>query len=62
MKGVGPVLAKKLVEHFGAEVLGVINDNPADLESVDGIGPVSYTHLLAVLPKQAELTQMPRRH
>jgi exodeoxyribonuclease V alpha subunit len=39
VKGVGPVLAKKLVEHFGAEVLGVISDNPADLESVDGIGP-----------------------
>jgi len=39
VKGVGPVLAKKLVEHFGAEVLGVISDNPADLESVVGIGP-----------------------
>ena len=38
VKGVGPVLAKKLVEHFGAEVLGVITDNPADLEAVDGIG------------------------
>jgi exodeoxyribonuclease V alpha subunit len=39
VKGVGPVLAKKLVGHFGAEVLGVIEKNPADLESVDGIGP-----------------------
>jgi exodeoxyribonuclease V alpha subunit len=39
VKGVGPVLAKKLVGHFGAEVLKVIGDNPADLESVDGIGP-----------------------
>jgi exodeoxyribonuclease V alpha subunit len=39
VKGVGPVLAKKLVSHFGAEVLGVIENNPADLESVDGIGP-----------------------
>jgi exodeoxyribonuclease V alpha subunit len=39
VKGVGPVLAKKLVGHFGAGVLGVISDNPADLESVDGIGP-----------------------
>jgi exodeoxyribonuclease V alpha subunit len=38
VKGVGPVLAKKLVGHFGAEVLKVISDNPADLESVDGIG------------------------
>src|ERR1019366_7715131 len=39
VKGVGPVLAKKLVGHFGAEVLAVITDHPADLESVDGIGP-----------------------
>jgi exodeoxyribonuclease V alpha subunit len=39
VKGVGPVLAKKLVGHFGAEVLDVIGNNPADLESVDGIGP-----------------------
>src|ERR1035437_2241226 len=39
VKGVGPVLAKKLVEHFGAKVLDVIASNPTDLESVDGIGP-----------------------
>jgi len=39
VKGVGPVLAKKLVAHFGPGVLAVIGDNPADLESVDGIGP-----------------------
>jgi exodeoxyribonuclease V alpha subunit len=39
VKGVGPVLAKKLVGRFGAEVLGVIANNPADLETVDGIGP-----------------------
>jgi exodeoxyribonuclease V alpha subunit len=39
VKGVGPVLAKKLVGHFGPEVLKVISDNPAGLESVDGIGP-----------------------
>jgi ATP-dependent exoDNAse (exonuclease V) alpha subunit len=39
VKGVGLILAKKLVGHFGAEVLGIIEKNPADLESVDGIGP-----------------------
>jgi exodeoxyribonuclease V alpha subunit len=39
VKGVGPVLAKKLVGHFGAVVLDVIANNPADLESVGGIGP-----------------------
>ena len=39
VKGIGPVLAKKLVGRFGAAVLAVIGDNPRALESVDGIGP-----------------------
>jgi len=39
VKGIGPVLAKKLVGRFGAEVLAVIEKRPADLQSVDGIGP-----------------------
>jgi exodeoxyribonuclease V alpha subunit len=33
VKGVGPVLAKKLVGRFGTEVLGVIGNSPADLET-----------------------------
>ena len=39
VKGVGPVVAKKLVGHFGTGVLDVIASNPVDLEAVDGIGP-----------------------
>src|SRR6516164_9154708 len=39
VKGIGPVLAKKLVGRFGAEVLAVIEKRPADLQAVDGIGP-----------------------
>jgi exodeoxyribonuclease V alpha subunit len=39
VKGIGPILAKKLVGHFGAEVLTVIEKRPAELQSVDGIGP-----------------------
>jgi exodeoxyribonuclease V alpha subunit len=35
----GPILAKKLVGRFGAEVLAVIEKRPAELQSVDGIGP-----------------------
>src|SRR5215475_10195461 len=38
VKGIGPVLAKKLVGRFGAEVLAVIEKRPADLQAVDGIG------------------------
>jgi exodeoxyribonuclease V alpha subunit len=39
VKGIGPILAKKLVGRFGAEVLTVIEERPAELQSVDGIGP-----------------------
>ena len=39
VKGIGPVLAKKLVGRFGAEVLGAIENRVAELQSVDGIGP-----------------------
>ena len=39
VKGIGPILAKKLVVRFGAEVLVVIEKRPAELQTVDGIGP-----------------------
>src|SRR6516225_3344649 len=38
VKGIGPILAKKLVGRFGAEVLTVIEKRPSELQSVDGIG------------------------
>src|SRR5205823_525222 len=37
--GIGPILAKKLVGHFGADVLVVIESRPSELQSVGGIGP-----------------------
>ena len=39
VKGIGPVLAKKLVGKFGVDVLEVIEARVAELQSVDGIGP-----------------------
>src|SRR6201993_2124762 len=39
VKGIGPILAKKLVLRFGAEVLAVIENRAAELQKVDGIGP-----------------------
>jgi exodeoxyribonuclease V alpha subunit len=39
VKGIGPILAKKLVVRFGAEVLSVYEDRAAELQAVDGIGP-----------------------
>jgi exodeoxyribonuclease V alpha subunit len=39
VKGIGPVLAKKLVGRFHADVLNVIETRPGALLLVDGIGP-----------------------
>ena len=40
IKGIGPIYAKKLVEAFGMGVLDVIENRSAELEQVDGIGPL----------------------
>ena len=39
VKGIGPILAKKLVGRFGAEVLAVIENRAAELQSVDRMSP-----------------------
>jgi exodeoxyribonuclease V alpha subunit len=39
VKGIGPILAKKLVGHFRANVLAIIESRPSELQSLGGIGP-----------------------
>ncbi len=40
VEGVGPVLAKRLVAHFGPETLEIIEQSPGRLAEVEGIGKV----------------------
>jgi exodeoxyribonuclease V alpha subunit len=39
IKGIGPELAQRLVDHFGGDTLTVIDDHPERLTEVSGIGP-----------------------
>lgn len=39
VKGIGPELAKRLVERFGSQTLEVIDNTPDRLKEVSGIGP-----------------------
>lgn len=39
IKGIGPIYAEKLVDRFGTDVLDVIENDPAQLLRIDGIGP-----------------------
>src|SRR5688572_19079352 len=38
IKGVGPEMARRIVRHFGAETLDVIEERPGELTEVPGIG------------------------
>ena len=39
IKGIGPVYAKRLVKMFGKDVFDIIEETPARLHEVEGIGP-----------------------
>lgn len=39
IRGIGQALAKKIIQVFGLETLNVLNDNPDNLSSVEGLGP-----------------------
>ena len=39
IKGVGPVTAKKIVDHFGLDTLDVLDQSPQKILEVNGIGP-----------------------
>ncbi|MDE0631113.1 MAG: AAA family ATPase [Caldilineaceae bacterium] len=47
IKGVGPVTAKRIVAHFGAETLEVIDNDPQRLSQVGGVGRKRVSMIVA---------------
>jgi exodeoxyribonuclease V alpha subunit len=39
IKGIGPVMAERMVSHFGADIMRIIDDEPGRLVEVPGLGP-----------------------
>lgn len=39
IKGIGPVMAERMVNHFGVDIMHVIDDEPDRLIEVQGLGP-----------------------
>jgi exodeoxyribonuclease V alpha subunit len=46
IKGIGPVMAERMVSHFGTDILRVIEDEPGRLVEVPGLGP-KRTNMIA---------------
>jgi exodeoxyribonuclease V alpha subunit len=39
IRGIGPVMAERMVNHFGVDIMHVIDEDPRRLIEVDGLGP-----------------------
>ena len=55
IKGIGPKMAKQLVAHFGLETLDIIEDHPARLREVAGIGKQKAGSIMQAWEEQREV-------
>ena len=55
IKGVGPVTAKRIVNHFGEESLAVIESDPERLAEVEGLGPHRAKLIVNAWAEQREI-------
>jgi exodeoxyribonuclease V alpha subunit len=53
LDGVGPELARRIVEHFGLDTLRVLNDAPDRLAEVEGVGPKTREKIVAAWSRDA---------
>ena len=58
IKGIGPVYAEKLVNHFGTHVLDIIDTDPDRLKEVSGIGKGRVTKIINAWKDQKEISNV----
>ena len=56
--GLGPTMAKRLVQHFGLDTLEVIEHEPDRLAEVEGIGPVRSQKICEAWREQGEIKEV----
>ncbi|HEY3374373.1 MAG TPA: ATP-dependent RecD-like DNA helicase [Candidatus Aquicultor sp.] len=55
IKGIGPVMASRMVKSFGLETLEIIEEQPERLTEVDGIGAVRADRICTAWQEQKEI-------
>ena len=58
LAGIGPKLADRIVEHFGAETVAVIEKHPERLRQVQDIGPKRSRQILAAWEEQKHVREI----
>jgi exodeoxyribonuclease V alpha subunit len=56
--GIGEVMARRLVDHFGLDTLEIIDAHPERLAEVEGFGPVRRAALAKAWAEQRELREL----
>ncbi len=55
IKGIGPVMARRIVDHFGEKALDVIQREPGKLKEVEGLGPKRARMITRAWKEQQEV-------
>lgn len=55
IKGVGPVMAEKMVKKFGKDVLDILENDPEKLLKIDGLGPKKLEKIISSWEGQREI-------
>src|ERR1700730_7155355 len=58
IKAIGPVMAERMVAHFGVDIMHVIDDEPARLIEVDGLGPKRTAMIAAAWAEQKAIKEV----
>ena len=58
IKGIGPIMAKRIVDKFGLETFDIIEDNPERLREAEGIGPVRTERITKAWQEQKEIREV----
>ncbi len=58
IKGIGPVMAERMVGHFGVDIMHVIENQPGRLIEVDGLGPKRSAMITAAWAEQKAIKEV----
>jgi exodeoxyribonuclease V alpha subunit len=58
IKGIGPVMAKRIVEKFGLDTFDIIEENPERLTEAEGIGPIRTERITSAWQEQKQIREV----
>ena len=58
IKGIGPIMAKRIVDKFGLDTFDIIEENPERLTEIDGIGPIRTERITKAWQEQKQIREV----